>query len=133
MSAAARLISLAFQFSMLVGSLLLAPAAGATQTWCAAVSRSVPDGYLVLRAGPSSKYRELARLPAGDYLELSTGEFGPGVLADATLGATLCAERRGEWALVEFAVSRHTEAYTLEHHAGWVRANYLNAHQCHGE
>lgn len=107
--------------------------ANATQTWCALVDRLVPDGYLVLRAGPSTSYRELARLPAGDYVELSTGECGREVLRGEMWGTTVCSKPAGDWALVEFAMSRHIRPYMLEQHAGWIRVKYLVEHRCFGE
>lgn len=97
----------------------------ATQTWCAEVQRSLPDGFLNLRGGPSTSHPVLARLQGGEYIEIDTAICAERFSGNWTAAGTICAEAGSSWAFVERA-----PRLGGREHGGWINIRFVEAVQC---
>ena len=100
-------------------SALTATAPALPPTWCAVIE--TPDGFLNLRAGPSTEYPVIRQLYEDDFLDIDTG------FCRETLGQLLCDENElnRKWVFVE-AVSGSVDTQ------GWVNSGYLRQVRCPG-
>jgi uncharacterized protein YraI len=96
---------------------IAADAASATGTWCAHAVQTA-DGFLNVRAGPSTEYAVIRKVTISNQLEIDTG------VCRETLGVLQCDESR-RWVFVEAIDGAFDEG-----NVGWVNESFLQQVEC---
>ena len=96
----------------------------ATNTWCAQVLQDVPDGFLNLRAGPSTVFPVLARLRPAEYIEIDTG--GGEVFSKSWIVVGTVVAPTEPWAFVEH-IPRLGGG---REHGGWINTHFVQQIVC---
>jgi hypothetical protein len=120
-------------FAAAILALSLQAPAAATQTWRAVVRQDVADGFLNLRASPSTDAPVLARLLPGDFLEISTGQCDYRFNANREIIGNVCAPAGSPWVPVEYVRRFDDGSYSREEHGGWINDHYVVQARCGDE
>lgn len=99
----------------------LAAASGVAAAQTCAVTRPTSDGFLMLRAGPSTAYEAKGRLLPGDFF-LVAGER-----CRKDFGSMLCSED-GRWVFVERVFP--PQGGTADPRQGWVNGGFIRYVGC---
>lgn len=106
------------------------PPAHSTSTWCAVVNANVPDGYLNLRGGPSTRYPALTRLMPRQLIELTTARCAAELNAQRQIIGNVCAPEVSSWVAVEYIRDGSGPFYDPTKHRGWVHERYITQIPC---